>query len=399
MSMICSADCHLIEPADLWTSRMPEGLRDRAPKYEYSPTHRFWHFEGRPFLKEPLAIESRPDGSLIPEDVPSRLKELDGDGVWAETIFGNMAPFCLAAKDPAYGMAMARAFNDYLAEHFGPYRNRELGIAMIPIRDVPMAVAEINRVVKLGIRGITLPMTPHQPYFLEEFEPIWATAADLGLPISFHVGTGLHPFDTFGSSSPFHILDPKYLTSQRAFDAATTISSGIVSLAPTQLLGTLIGAGILERHPKLHIVFVEAGAGWLAPAMEAMDFAWTAKVGADREAEGPISLKADGTEAGGRGAAALFKRGDWPYPLRPGEYVRRQVHVTFMDEAAPLKFRHVTGVDALMWGSDFPHPEGTWPHSQEITGRLFRGVPQSEKDAILGETLAKLYGIERPAAA
>ncbi len=396
--MICSADCHLIEPADLWTTRMPKALRERAPKYEYSAGHRTWYFNGRPFIKEPLAIEAREDGSLVPEDVPSRLKELDQDGVWAETIFGNMAPFCLGTKDTDYGMAMARAYNDHLAESFGPYKNRELGIAMIPIVDVPLAVAEIKRIHKLGLPGIALPMMSQKPYFLEEFEPIWATAEDLGLPISFHVGTGIDPLEPGGGARAiFPDFDPSRITTQRAFDAVTTLLAGVTTLAPAKVLGMLIGAGVLANHPKLRIVFVEAGAGWLAPAMEAMDFAWTPKVGADREEDGPVNLDAEGNEQPRIGK--ILKRGDWSYPLRPSEYVRRQVCVTFMDEPAPLKFRHVTGIETLLWGSDFPHPEGTWPHSREVTERLFKGVPQAEKDAILGGTLAKLYHIEDKAAA
>ena len=397
MATICSADCHVIEPFDLWSTRLPKALRERAPGYRYTNEHRIWIMDGVEYLKEPLAIEAREDGSLVPEDVELRLRELDQDGVWAETIFGNMGPNCLGIKDPQFAMACARAFNDYLAETFGPYSKRELGIAMVPIRDVPMAVAEIRRIKTLGLPGFALPIAPHAPYFLEEFEPIWATAAELGLPISFHVGTGYDVFDPNRGASFLPVqLDSAKPISNNARNAITTMMAGFGAREASHVVGTLIGAGVLHRYPNLRIVMVEAGAGWLAPYMEAMDFAWTAKTGADREEAGmPKSVDAEGGE--GASLGSLFKRDDWPYDLLPSDFARRQVRVTFMDEPAPVKFRAFTGVQCLMWGSDFPHPEGTWPRSQSVTQKLFEGVPQAEKDAMLGGNLIELYGIDVPA--
>jgi predicted TIM-barrel fold metal-dependent hydrolase len=142
-------------------------------------------------------------------------------------------------------------------------------------------------------------------------------------------------------------------------------------------------------------VIVESGAGWLAPFIEAMDFAWMPKVGASRDVVRPKGYDAHGEETDRLGFE--FKRGGWPFPLKPSEYVRRQVHVTFMDEPAPLKFLDVTGVEPLMWGSDFPHPEGTWPHSRDVTEQLFAGVDPLAREAVLGGNLAGLYGITMPA--
>src|ERR1700744_2488879 len=109
--------------------------------------------------------------------------------------------------------------------------------------------------------------------------------------------------------------------------------------------------------------------------MEAMDFAWTPKTGKDREEAGmPKNESGEASAFGG-----LFKRDDWPHEMRPSDFARRQVRVTFIDEPAPVNFREFTGVQCLMWGSDFPHPEGTWPRSQSVTTKLFEGVPKAEK--------------------
>src|ERR1700733_9101381 len=126
MTVMNSADCHLLEPGDLWSSRLPKAMRDRAPRYDYTETHRIWSVEGKPYLKEPLATEAHEDGTPIAvprgaDDVPLRLKELDADGIWAETIFGNMGVACLGYEDPAFALACAQVFNDYAAETYGPH--------------------------------------------------------------------------------------------------------------------------------------------------------------------------------------------------------------------------------------------------------------------------------------
>jgi hypothetical protein len=89
----------------------------------------------------------------------------------------------------------------------------------------------------------------------------------------------------------------------------------------------------------------------------------------------------------------------WPYPLRPSEYVRRQFHVSFQDDPVALACRHVTGVSTLVWGSDYPHAEGTFRGSRELIARQFADVPADDRAAILGGTLGRLLGFEVPAAA
>ena len=398
MTWMNSADCHLLEPGDLWTTRLPKNLRDRAPRYDYTDTHRIWSVEGKPYMKEPLATEAHEDGTPIAvpvtaDDVPMRLKELDADGVWAETIFGNTGIGCLGYEDPVFAMACARAYNDYAAETFGAYADREIVVAPIPLRDIPAALAEIERVASLGLKGIGLPQTPPTPYFLDDYAPIWAAAEAHNLPISFHVGTGGNPFASAGG-----LLEGLGNPSPRAQRSMTSFGSVILTLAPQQLLAAMVGGGILADHPGLQVLIVESGAGWLAPFMEAMDFAWVPKVGASRDTEKAMGITPDGDLVARLGFE--MKKGGWPYDLAPSEYVKRQVHVTFMDEPAPLRFLDVSGVEPILWGSDYPHPEGTWPHSRAVTDDVFArcGVDGAAKEAILGGTLASIYGIEMPAA-
>ncbi|MHB8463977.1 MAG: amidohydrolase family protein [Acidimicrobiales bacterium] len=376
-----------MEPPNLWVERLPSTMRSRAMRYEYTSTHRIWHKEGKPFIKEPLALEGRADGTPITDDVELRLKELDQDGIWAEMIFGNMGTITLSLEDPDFAMASARVFNDYLAEAYGPHRDRELPVAMVPVHDIDAAVAEIERVAGLGLRSIGLPMAPPTPYFGEEYDRVWAAAEAHGLPASFHIGTGGNPF---GATTPSMAID-----SPRGRDVMATTMFTYLSIAPQTLVATMVASGTLDRFPGLQVLVVESGAGWLAPLMESMDFAWVPKVGHDRESELPMNYNEAGDEIA-RGFGA--KHGGWRYDLKPSDYVRRQVKVTFMDEPAPLRFLDVTGTEPLMWGSDFPHPEGTWPRSRQVTDELFAGIDPTDKAAILGGNLARLYGLTLPEA-
>lgn len=374
-----SADSHLQEPADLWMKRLPKSLRDRAPRYEYTNTHRVWIADGKPFATDPLAEQMSAEGTLITDDVDQRLRELDADGVWAETIFGNLGMQCLRFEDPAFALACSRAYNDYLAETFARYRERQIPIAVIPIRDIAGAVVEIERVAKLGLRGVSLPMAVNPPYSHEIYDPMWAAAQAHRLPVSFHFGTGLDIYNKNGMEmfgGPAETIAEAPL---RAARVRRTSTPNVMTIVPQQLVAMIVGAGVLSSHPDLRIVCVEANAGWLAPLMEAMDYGWAGSIGADH-----VDL------------TAMTLQARWPYPKMPSQYVREQIKATFQDEPAPLKFLEVTGVEPLMWGSDFPHPEGTWPHSREITDSLFAGVSDSTRRAILGENLARLYDIARP---
>ena len=379
MTWLNSADTHLQEPADLWTRRLPRTLRRRAPRYEYTETHRVWIVEDKAFATDLLSEQVRTDGSLITDNVDERLRDLDADGIWAETIFGNMGLQCLRFEDPWFAMACSRAYNDYLAETRAAYRERQIAIAVIPVADIRAAIVEIERIAKLGLRGVTLPMAVNPPYSHEIYAPIWAAAEAHRLPVSFHFGTGLNVYNRDVLELMGSTQVSTALSAQCRARVRRTFQPNAMTFLPQQLIATIVGAGVLAKHPELQIVCVESNAGWLAPLMEAMDYGWLAMSGAERT---------DEVEALGHFL--------WPYPMRPSEYVRRQVKVTFQDEPAPLKFLDVTGIEPLLWGSDYPHPEGTWPRSLQCTTKLFASVTEAARRAILGENLAALYGIDRP---
>ena len=123
-------------------------------------------------------------------------------------------------------------------------------------------------------------------------------------------------------------------------------------------------SGVLDRHPRLHAVTVETGSAWLAWVVTSMDEIYE-------------------------------KHHIWADPklsLRPSELVRRRCHVTFQNDPVGVQNRLVTGVETLLWGSDYPHPEGTWPHSQAALAAQLAGVPEDERQMMVGGTAARLFG-------
>jgi predicted TIM-barrel fold metal-dependent hydrolase len=345
---INSADSHVVEPLDLWQSRLPASLRDRAPRREEVDGKWLFLVEGLPPRKmggpsTEGASGMRPGGF----DPDVRVKDLDADGVWGEVLYPTIGLFGFMIPDPELRMACARVYNTWLAETFAT-SSRFAGTALIPVQDVNAAVCEIERVATLGLRSVMLPMHApvDHPYNLDLYNPIWAVAQANQMPVSFHVGTGTNPVTERGPGG-------------------AVINYVEVGLGAQRTLAYLAASGVLERFPALHVVMVECGAGWLAWALERMD-------------------------------EAFEEHHWWVNPKlaeRPSEYVRRQGHVTFGADASAVINRGITGVEPLLWASDYPHPEGTWPETRATIDRLFADVDADERAAIVGGTTARLYGL------
>jgi predicted TIM-barrel fold metal-dependent hydrolase len=377
MKWMCSADAHLNEPADLWSSRLPKAMVESADG----------SLSMNMLVTSGLLVNS--DGPP-PEDVSARLELLDQDGIWAETLIGNRGGMIvLSIEEPDVAHASARVYNDYVAELFAGHTDRELAIGFIPIRDLEESVKEIERCASLGLPGVTLPTKPADPYYGEQYEPLWAAANAHGLPISFHATTGGN------LSENFALMTAEQPKDRRTRAAVKTLNSSMFGDQAFQVLGALIGAGVLDRYPDLHVLFVETNAAWLASAMAAMDSQWAPIPGESRLRD-MFGHDPDSDEAS---ALEYHLGGTWPYDLRPSDYVRRQVHATFQDEVAAIELRNYIGIDQLLWGSDFPHPEGTWPHSKKIVDQLFADVPEVEREAIVRGNVAKIYDIQVPGAA
>ncbi|MFI5046501.1 MAG: amidohydrolase family protein [Acidimicrobiia bacterium] len=403
---VVSADGHILEPIDLFRTRLPKHLRDRGVWEE--------DFEIEPLVEGGASVfrrlhtpgyegwtisRYRQTGGPTPEGDPEHiLRDLEFDGVDASVMHPNLSLFGLYSDDHELSMAHARVYNDYLIERFTPYFDRIAPTAPVPITDIDDAVAEIERVAAAGFRAILLPAIPPKPYYSPDFEPVWAAAQANGVHVFVHTQTGGVKVD-----------DPTSTTLRVVMESAKQVNEPITPksaskrmitqcvyapMVPSQVMCELIGGGVAERYPDLHFALIEFNANWLAQLVGAMDKCWTTGIGQD--ADWWLGYWDDDRPANDQPLMAqLFRLNEkWPYPLMPSEYVQRQFHVSFQDDPVAVACRHITGVSSIVWGNDYPHAEGTFRGSRELIARQFAGLPDDERRSMVGGTLADILGFE-----
>jgi predicted TIM-barrel fold metal-dependent hydrolase len=352
---LISADNHVFEPVTLWQERLPVGFRDRGPRVETRDDWLVMAIEGMPDRKltrvagkSSSGASPQPGGHAGGADPDDRLRDMAADGVIAEVIYPTFGLFIDMIPAADLQMACAQVYNDWLAESFLHRPDVFIPSACVPVRDVASAAAELERVAGLGFKAATIPTTPPvgMPYNQPAFDPLWSIAAEGRIPLSLHTGTG---------ALPQHERGP----------GGAVINYTKVGLLSAETLCYFAASGVLERFPDLRLVFVETGAGWLAYCCERMDEAF-------EEHEQWVNPKLE---------------------RMPSEYVRAQCYVTLGADRAPLLTREITGVEPLLWASDYPHPEGTFPESQQVVARIFAGLPDDVTQAIVHDNAARLYDV------
>lgn len=311
-------------------------------------------------------------------DSKGRLEVIDGDGVTAEVLFGdesteqNAAPFgggvALYSHDkivPEYQWAGARAHNRFISEFCQDAPHRRIGIAHIPaLWDVDEAVKEVHWAKENGLKGVLLPILFNKniPYHHPRYNPLWQAIQDLDMPIHFHAGPAPHD-EYFGDMMA---------GGWDGVQGAAGVYLSEVGFWVQRPLTFMIWGGVLERYPGLRIAVVEAGNGWVMEYLRSMDYRY-------------------------KYAKRALRLGDFHSHLSmpPSEYFKKHVSlgvsVLTPDDA---KVRHQIGIEKFMWGTDYPHPEGTWPHTEETMNNLFTGIPEAELEAMLGLNAVEFYQLD-----
>jgi predicted TIM-barrel fold metal-dependent hydrolase len=401
---VVSADGHIVEPTDLFRTRLPKHLRDRGfweedfeieplveggvrdfarvrtPGFEGWAVSRYRHFDGAPHTGDPDLV----------------LHDMDLDGIDVQLMHPNRSLFALYSDDHDLSIAHARVYNDYVVERYGPYFSRIAPTAPIPLTDVGDAVAEIERVTAAGFRALLLPAMSPVPYWSSDLEPVWAAAAANGAHVFFHCATGGVKVGEAESPTLRQVramADELNLPMDaRLASKRMLVQSVYNTINPQQIIIELIGGGVAERHPDLHFGLIEFNAHWVVSLVGAMDKCWVTGIGQD--ADWWLGYWDESRPANDQPQMTrMFDVNEkWPYPLTPSEYVRRQFHVSFQDDPVAVAARHITGLSTIVWGSDYPHAEGTFRGSQRLIDQLFVGVPEPERVAMLGGTLGGLLG-------
>jgi len=358
---VVSADSHVVEPYDLWTRRLAETpFASRAPHMtgDAESTYVFQIDGLDPFPVGLAGAAGRPSESLGPDgemrsggwDAVARLADMDADGVAAEVLYPSVGMSVAQSADRDYQLACIRAYNDWLVDFCAEGDGRLIGLALIPAIDPDSAVEELQRSHDAGLLGALVPAVPVEGHYAEaRWDPLWAAFASRRSPVSFHVLTG-------GSQG-----DPTLGSGIRVIG----LMSPIHHMQST--LGLLMFGGVFDRHPELRVVSAEHDGGWIAHYAYRMDqmferhHNWLAK--------------------------------DIRIDRQPSEYLRENVWYTFQKDPVAVELRARIGVSQLLWASDYPHSDSTWPHSRQVIERDFKGVSHPEMAAIVGGNAAALYGI------
>jgi predicted TIM-barrel fold metal-dependent hydrolase len=307
--------------------------------------------------------------NVCPEAEPSfdpaeQLADLERDGVYGAVLIGRIS--VIETGLPAeVDVAYCEVVNDWLADTWGPYLDRVAPGIYLPYKDVNACVKEIERCAAKGMRPALLPDGIFErPYHLAEWEPLWEAANSLEMPITMHVG-GLR--------------NPPQMRTRASEPAPGQAFIGWYNqcVGMGETLGWLTYSGVFDRYPDLHVIMTEGYAAWLGFAIQFFDHHWS------DSRFGPLN------RSGGMLGAATMPKIEAP----PSYYLKRQAHATFMWDPLAINNRHVTGLDCLLWGNDYPHMEGSFPYSQEWVDKQFVGVPEDEINQMVQGNAARIFNI------
>jgi predicted TIM-barrel fold metal-dependent hydrolase len=370
---LISSDSHIIEPPDLWTDRIDSSYRDRAPRVVREEKGDWWVIDGKrsmSFLGIQTGDRFEKDSSELVieahfEDVrpaaydPKRyVEENRHDGVEASVIYPSEALLVYGIPDSGLCSAAMRAYNDYIADFCSEDPLRLKGIALVNVDDPHEAASELARCRKKGLAGAMITVLPpaDRAYDLPLYEPLWSAAEDLAMPLSMHVATGRGVTSVDTAQTSIKEVKPSAFYLQDHFVRKS--------------IGEMIFSGVFERHPRLRVGSVEHEVSWAPFFLFQMDYTYT-----QRPVRGSWHRFAD--------RSAL-----------PSDYFKKQCFVSFQEDAIGMRERETVGLGTLMWGSDYPHTESTFPRSREILGRILAGVPEAERGAITCTNAAELYGFD-----
>lgn len=354
---IISADDHMdvhVLPPSLFVDRVPAALRERVPQVVDTDEGPCWAVEGTvvgPSGRKAAGLLAADAHGFRPGTPEHRLEDLDRDGVQASVVYGP--PFGLTfVEDVEVRAACARAFNDWADEFNAVDRDRLAVLAILPVHSAEAAAEELIRVAELGHRGAQLGFfEAFAPPFADVWDPFWAVAGDVGLPIHFHLSGGAH-----------------------SLEFADWMRPASVAVSPMQLDEALAGmcfSGVFTRHPSVRVVLGESGLGWLPYLLDRMDHQFEKYRDATR----------------GR------------LDVLPSEVFRRHVFLTYEEDPIGLAHLDRIGVDNVMWASDYPHGDSTWPESRAAIARSRLGTfDPATRRKIVFENAARLYGFPMGAA-
>ena len=379
-----SVDDHLLEPPDLWTSRLPARFREDGPQLiecadpipddfgrMFPAGSEAWLFDGAvisqsmgmgiagvpPEHRETAALryESIRPGCFSPKE---RLIDMDADGVKAQLCFPTFPRFAgtrfLGTRNRELALACVVAYNDFVIDEWCGYApDRQIPMVILPLWDAAACAAEVRRTAARGARAVSFPENPAPlglpSVFDHWWDPMWRAVHETELVICTHIGS---------SGSPPKPSD----------DAPLTATSMLMPVASWTTLVTFLLSHVFVEFPNVKLALSEGGLGWIPAALERADYAWEQR---------------------------RHSRQDLHKDIRPSDMYRGHVYGCLLDDSVGILTRHLIGVDHIMFESDYPHADSKWPASRAYAEKLLVDIPDDEAHRMLELNARELFRFPR----
>ena len=369
MQPLFSVDDHIIEPADVWTSRVPPRFRDDAPRVVEEDGREFWVYEGQRNTtmglnavagqpRERWSLEPARFTDMIPGcyDAVERAKDMRSQGIFASVNFPTLPRFGGALfptfRDKDLASACVRAWNDFVLDEWCA-ADPDMFVPMVicQLWDPQAARTEILRCLDKGAKALCFVEDPlplglpsfHHP---DHWDPVFGACEEADIPVCMHIGS------SGSGAAGASVIDPHT-------PAIVPIAAAFASAARASV--NMMLSPIPRRFPAIKLVWSEGGIGWIPAALERADRQW--------------------------------ERHLWSHDdeLPPSELARRNMWFCMIEEPVGLKYRHEFGVDHIVWESDYPHADTPYPDTQAAVKALFDGIPDDETEAITHANAERLF--------
>jgi predicted TIM-barrel fold metal-dependent hydrolase len=363
-----SADNHLDAywlPKDLWQKRLPANMREKGPKVVETPQGSYWFWEGKThwdsadgssnakMQKKYFSRANLKGGERPPADPKMLLEHMDMASIYSGIFFANTRKW--SVQDPKLRDEIFRTYNDFIIEEINAHSpDRILALPNLPTYDPAGCVTELKRLIDKGTKAVEFGLFDlGKPLYDEAWEPVFEMAASANIPLCTHIGDGAgnpYPPNVRGSSLAHFSITP---------------------FAALKFIPQFVFSGAFERFPDLRVCIAECRIGWL-PFL----FNWM-----DRQAE--------------------IRPPDPTVPLSkmPTDYIKNNMVFTFEEDYIGARmldkdWAHLAG--CAVWGSDYPHEQGTWPDPSAAIEEMFKGIDPKLKHEILYEHSRRFFNIEGP---
>ncbi len=368
---VIDGDGHVVEPRNAFVDYIDPPFRERAPQVITDESGRdvvridgqiLFGRKGPTSLgasfviggyADPARRKSHPYDQAQPGggNPHARVKDLDTEGIDTAVLYPSLGLFLGGIADVPLAAASCRAYNDWLADFCKPYPDRLIGIGAVPLQDVEEAIKEMRRaVVRLGMPGVFVRPNPYNGRRLDNpaYDPFWAAAQELDCSVSIHEGT---------------ILTMPTVGSERYRGDSCRLHLISHSLEMQLACMDIVLGGVLEKFPRLKVAFLESGGGWICHWLDRLD--------------------------------SHYEKLNFLVPwlkMKPSEYFKRQCFIAFDPDENTLKATvDVLGAGNLMWASDYPHFDCTFPGAVEELKQHMEGLSEEARRKVLGENAARLY--------